>query len=192
MKFSWFIALRYLKPKGTFVSVITLISVAGVALGVGVLLVVIAVMSGFEKKIKEELLKSEPALVVQNPDRDFPDAAAEESIPAWRSIATAVRQHPEVKSVSPVVTVTAVLEKKPTAEEEKELEANGTGTDEAQCLLIGVDPQDTVQMERLQKLMTDQGSGSFGRGRQLRAPPRDVWELRGHDRSHLPCFGGLG
>ena len=76
MKFSWFIALRYLKPKGTFVSVITLISVAGVALGVGVLLVVIAVMSGFEKKIKEELLKSEPALVVQNPDRDFPDAPA--------------------------------------------------------------------------------------------------------------------
>ncbi|MES2467416.1 MAG: ABC transporter permease [Verrucomicrobiota bacterium] len=161
MKFSWFIALRYLKPKGTFVSVITLISVAGVALGVGVLLVVIAVMSGFEKKIKEELLKSEPALIVQNPDRDFPDAPAEEGIPAWRSIATSVRQHPEVKSVSPVVTVTAVLEKKPTEEEEKELEASGTGTDEAQCLLIGVDPQDTVQMERLQKLMTDQGSGSF-------------------------------
>src|SRR6188472_2399550 len=98
MKFSWFIALRYLRPKGTFVSVITLISVAGVALGVGVLLVVIAVMSGFEKKIKEELLKSEPALLVQNPDRDFPDTPAEEGIPAWRSIATAVRQHPEVKS----------------------------------------------------------------------------------------------
>ena len=44
MKFSWFIALRYLKPKGTFVSVITLISVAGVALGVGVLLVVIGII----------------------------------------------------------------------------------------------------------------------------------------------------
>lgn len=161
MKFSWFIALRYLKPKGTFVSVITLISVAGVALGVGVLLVVIAVMSGFEKKIKEELLKSEPALIVQNPDRDFADPPEEEGVPAWRGIAATVRQHPEVKSVSPIVTVTAVLEKKPSAEEEKELEATGAGTDEAQCLLIGVDPQDTVQMERLQKLMTEQGSGSF-------------------------------
>jgi lipoprotein-releasing system permease protein len=161
MKFSWFIALRYLKPKGTFVSVITVISVAGVALGVGVLLVVIAVMSGFEKKIKEELLKSEPALIVQNPDRDFADPPAEEGVPAWRGIAATVRQHPEVKSVSPIVTVTAVLEKKPSAEEEKELEATGAGTDEAQCLLIGVDPQDTVQMERLQKLMTEQGSGSF-------------------------------
>ena len=161
MKFSWFIALRYLKPKGTFVSVITLISVAGVALGVGVLLVVIAVMSGFEKKIKEELLKTEPALVVQNPDRDFTGPAEGTGIPAWRGIATAVRQHPEVKSVSPIVTVTAVLEKKPTDEEERELEASGSGTDEAQCLLIGVDLQDSVQMERLQKLMTDQGSGSF-------------------------------
>ena len=161
MKFSWFIALRYLKPKGTFVSVITLISVAGVALGVGVLLVVIAVMSGFEKKIKEELLKTEPALIVQNPDQDFGEPPEGVGIPGWRQIATEIKQHPEVKSVSAIVTVTAVLEKKPTEEEEKEMEASGTGTEEAQCLLIGVDPDDAVQMERLQELMADQGSGSF-------------------------------
>ncbi len=161
MKFSWFIALRYLKPKGTFVSVITLISVAGVALGVGVLLVVIAVMSGFEKKIKEELLKTEPALMVQNPDQDFLSRPNDSAIPSWRQVATALKQHPEVKSVSPIVTVTAVLEKKPSPEEEKQMDADGTSTDEAQALLIGVDPEDTVQMERLQKLMTDQGSGSF-------------------------------
>ena len=161
MKFSWFIALRYLKPKGTFVSVITVISVAGVALGVGVLLVVIAVMSGFEKKIKEELLKTEPALVVQ-PQRDDwapePDAPPE---PDWRAVSLLLKQHPEVRSVSPIVTVTSVLERKPTPAEETALADGGPPLPEAQALLIGVDPQDQVQMERLQKLMGEKGEGSF-------------------------------
>ena len=161
MKFSWFIALRYLKPKGTFVSVITVISVAGVALGVGVLLVVIAVMSGFEKKIKEELLKAEPALVVQ-PQRDDwapePDAPPE---PDWRAVSLLLKQHPEVRSVSPIVTVTSVLERKPTPAEETALADGGPPLPEAQALLIGVDPQDQVQMERLQKLMGEKGEGSF-------------------------------
>lgn len=162
MKFSWFIALRYLKPKGTFVSVITLISVAGVALGVGVLLVVIAVMSGFEKKIKEELLKAEPAMIVQPPRDDFaPPGEASEAAVDWRAVSTFLKQQPEVRAVSPVVTVTSVLERKPTPEEEKAQEEGGKANPEAQCLLIGVDPQDAVQMERLQKLMSDKGQGSF-------------------------------
>ena len=62
--FSLFLALRYLKPKRTFVSVITAISVIGVTLGVGVLLIVIAVMAGFEQKFKEQLLKFEPHIIV--------------------------------------------------------------------------------------------------------------------------------
>ncbi len=170
MKFSWFIALRYLKPKGTFVSVITVISVAGVALGVGVLLVVIAVMSGFEKKIKEELLKAEPALIVHPPAEDwFPPAldppameeAAAPAPPDWRAVATMVKKHPEVRSVSPVVTVTSVLERKPTADEEQALEAGGRPLPEAQSFLVGVDPTDAVQMERLNKLMDEKGEGSF-------------------------------
>ena len=155
-------ALRYLKPKGTFVSVITVISVAGVALGVGVLLVVIAVMSGFEKKIKEELLKTEPALVVQ-PLRDefaLPQPATD-GTPDWRAISILVKQHPEVRSVSPVVTVTSVLERKPTAEEEKAMTPGSPDLPEAQAMLIGVDPQDSVQMERLNRLMGEKGQGSF-------------------------------
>ncbi len=162
MKFPWFIALRYLKPKGTFVSVITLISVAGVALGVGVLLVVIAVMSGFEKKIKEELLKSEPALVAQPPrDPWAPVPSEADSAADWRAARNALLQHPEVRSASPVVTVTSVMERKPTPDEEKALEEGAPSLPEAQVLLIGIDPQDAVQMERLQKLMDENGEGSF-------------------------------
>ena len=64
-KFSLFLALRYLKPKRTFVSIITLISVIGVTLGVAVLIVVISVMSGFEEKIMETVLGFEPHVIVE-------------------------------------------------------------------------------------------------------------------------------
>ena len=49
LPFELFLALRYLRPKRTFVSVITLISVVGVMLGVAVMIIVISVMSGFDK-----------------------------------------------------------------------------------------------------------------------------------------------
>ena len=53
LPFELLLALRYLRPKRTFVSVITVISILGVALGVGVLIVVIAVMAGFHAQIKD-------------------------------------------------------------------------------------------------------------------------------------------
>ncbi|MBO4303709.1 MAG: lipoprotein-releasing system transmembrane subunit LolC, partial [Lentisphaeria bacterium] len=51
-----FLAWKYFKPKRSAVSVITLISVVGVALGVAVLIVVLAVMTGFSDKMREKLL----------------------------------------------------------------------------------------------------------------------------------------
>jgi ABC-type lipoprotein release transport system permease subunit len=54
LPFSFFLALRYLKPKRTFVSIITLISMVGVMLGVTVLIVVISVMTGFDREAASE------------------------------------------------------------------------------------------------------------------------------------------
>src|SRR5690348_5925527 len=56
------LALRYLRPKRTFVSVITLISVVGVMLGVAVLIIVISVMSGFDRQLRDKLLGFNPHL----------------------------------------------------------------------------------------------------------------------------------
>jgi lipoprotein-releasing system permease protein len=56
LPFELFLGLRYLKPKRTFVSVITLISLAGVTLGVWVLIVVIAVMTGFDIELRDTLI----------------------------------------------------------------------------------------------------------------------------------------
>jgi len=88
MRFSQFIAARYLQPKRTFVSIataihrpgilldelvepkrtfvstITAISVLGVALGVWLLAVVMAVFNGYGERIKEGVLGFEPHLVI--------------------------------------------------------------------------------------------------------------------------------
>src|SRR2546425_7053717 len=56
LPFELLLALRYLRPKRTFVSVITLISVVGVTVGVWVLIIVISVMSGFDQQLREKIL----------------------------------------------------------------------------------------------------------------------------------------
>ena len=56
LPFEAFLALRYLRPRRTFVSVITVISIIGVLLGVAVLIIVIAVMSGFDQEWRETIL----------------------------------------------------------------------------------------------------------------------------------------
>ena len=56
LPFELFLGLRYLKPKRSFVSAITLISLLGVTLGVWVLIVVIAVMSGFDREMRDKLM----------------------------------------------------------------------------------------------------------------------------------------
>jgi lipoprotein-releasing system permease protein len=52
------IGLRYLKSRRrqTFISLITVISIAGVAVGVMVLIIVLAIMSGFQQSLKDKIL----------------------------------------------------------------------------------------------------------------------------------------
>lgn len=60
-----FLAWRYLRPKRNAISVITCISVVGVSLGVAVLMIVLAVMTGFTDLMKEKILETTAHLQVQ-------------------------------------------------------------------------------------------------------------------------------
>jgi len=60
------LALRYLNPLRTHLSVITLIALLGVAVGVLVLVVVMSVMAGFEREVKSRILGFTPHLVVRS------------------------------------------------------------------------------------------------------------------------------
>lgn len=64
MPFSLFLALKYLRPKRSFISVVTVISVVGVLLGVAVLVIVLSVMTGFDNMWREKILSFKPHVTV--------------------------------------------------------------------------------------------------------------------------------
>jgi lipoprotein-releasing system permease protein len=64
LKTEFFLARRYMRPKRSAVSIITIISVIGVTLGVAVLIVVLAVMTGFTDIMKQKLLDTRAHLQV--------------------------------------------------------------------------------------------------------------------------------
>lgn len=68
MSFEFFMSQRYLrmKQKEGFISLITFLSVAGVAVGVMALIVVIAVMSGAEIDIREKILGIQSHMIVMH------------------------------------------------------------------------------------------------------------------------------
>ncbi len=51
------LALRYLRPRRNFISIITILSVLGPVLGVALLLIVSSVMAGFDKNIQEKYME---------------------------------------------------------------------------------------------------------------------------------------
>jgi lipoprotein-releasing system permease protein len=75
MRYEWFIGLRYLKAKRkqSFISIITIISIVGVMVGVMALIVVLAVMSGFEKTLKEKILGTQAHLVLLKANQEGMD-----------------------------------------------------------------------------------------------------------------------
>ena len=64
MPFSLFLALKYLRPKRSFVSVVTIISVLGVLLGVAILVIVLSVMTGFDEMWRMKILSFKPHLTI--------------------------------------------------------------------------------------------------------------------------------
>lgn len=73
----YYVGLKYLlaKRKQTFISIITFISVAGVAVGVSALIIVLAVMSGFERELKERILGATAHVNVTSLDGSIADPA---------------------------------------------------------------------------------------------------------------------
>jgi len=71
----YFIGLKYLlaKRKQTFISIITFISVGGVAVGVSALIIVLAVMSGFERELKDRILGATAHIHVTSLDGSIAD-----------------------------------------------------------------------------------------------------------------------
>ncbi len=98
--FPLFLALRYLKPKRTFVSVITLISIVGVTLGITVLILVISVMTGFELELQRKVIGFDAHVVVTTGG----------VLENWREVADTVSELPDVVAVAPFMQGPALVE----------------------------------------------------------------------------------
>jgi len=114
-----FLALRYLRPKRSFVSIITLISVLGVMLGVGVLVVVMSIFKGWQVEYKKMVIGFEPHLMImQEPPVTGPidPSAPPMARSNWRDVLKSVGTIPEVTSAQPISRGIVVAERGKKAE----------------------------------------------------------------------------
>lgn len=77
MSFEFFVGSRYLrtKQKHAFISLVTILSIAGVTVGVMALMIVIAVMAGFENELKNRILGVESHVVIMRSGEPFREYA---------------------------------------------------------------------------------------------------------------------
>src|SRR5277367_4027748 len=106
LPFEAFLALRYLRPRRTFVSVITLISIVAVLLGVAVLIVVISVMSGFDKEWRESILGFNAHLTIFSSRQDVP-------FTNYQSVMKLVSTNAGVVGVSPFIHSQVLVKTEP-------------------------------------------------------------------------------
>ena len=96
MGYERFIARRYLtaRRKQAFISVITLISTAGIAIGVAALIIAIALITGFQGDVQGKILGATSHLMISE--------AMGDGLPNYEEMAAKIRPLQGVTSVSPV------------------------------------------------------------------------------------------
>ncbi|MBW2606333.1 MAG: lipoprotein-releasing ABC transporter permease subunit [Deltaproteobacteria bacterium] len=102
MSFEYFIGRRYLRAKRqqAFISLITILSTTGIAVGVMALIVVIAVMSGFESDLKSRILGGQSHIVLMRHGGPFTE---------YRKILKDVEKIDGVESATPVIYTQVML-----------------------------------------------------------------------------------
>ena len=97
-----FIGLRYTRSRQRtrFISVISMISIVGIALGMTVLVTVLSVFNGFQREVRTRMLGAVAHIQVQG---------IGESLPDWQSVAQIVTKHPAVQATAPYVTAQGLL-----------------------------------------------------------------------------------
>ena len=120
MKFELFIAKRYLLKgrKSSFISIISLVSIIGIAIGVAALIIALSLLNGFQGDIRDKILSSTAHVMINNV---FGEGLADYK-PLIKEIR---RQFNEITSAAPVVYGTVLVK--------------GSSRDAAGAILRGVD-----------------------------------------------------
>ena len=105
MSFEFYIGGRYLraKQKQAFVSLITILSIAGVMVGVMALIVVIAVMTGFDADLKARILGGQSQIMLMRHGGEFKN---------YRQVMTEVEKAKDVEAATPFIVTQGMLRSK--------------------------------------------------------------------------------
>lgn len=116
--YEWMVGLRYVRVRGVnrFVSFISGVSMAGIALGVAVLIVVFSVMNGFESELRERILTMTAHATV---------SGLEDRLEDWPSARTLALENPQVLEAAPYLSGEGMLVK---------------GAELSGALVLGVEP----------------------------------------------------
>jgi lipoprotein-releasing system permease protein len=93
---SLFIGRRYLRAKrqNNFISFISVISMAGIALGIAALITVLSVMNGFQKEVRAKILGVTSHIQVMGFDSGLAN---------WRDVVDITKRQPEIAGAAPFV-----------------------------------------------------------------------------------------
>jgi lipoprotein-releasing system permease protein len=105
LPYELFIGLRYTRAKkregsNHFISFISLISMLGIGLGVAALIVVLSVMNGFQKELRDRILGVASHVQISTGSGE---------LTSWQAIAATSRQHPNVLAAAPYVQAQGML-----------------------------------------------------------------------------------
>jgi lipoprotein-releasing system permease protein len=115
-----------------FISFISGVSMLGIALGVAALIIVLSVMNGFQKEVRERMLSVIAHVEVY--------AAAGEPLSDWRGLAQRVREQPQVRAAAPFVASQALIAR---------------GEDMRGALVRGISPSDEAEVTPLAHELRD-------------------------------------
>jgi lipoprotein-releasing system permease protein len=110
LPYEWQIGWRYTRAgKRTtgngFISFIAAVSMSGIALGVAALIVVLSVMNGFQKEVRDRMLSVLAHVEIFSPTG---------SMPEWQLTAQEAKRNPEVRGAAPYVDAQALLTRQDT------------------------------------------------------------------------------
>lgn len=104
MRYEWLIARRYLtaRRKQAFISVITFISVLGIAIGVMALVIALALITGFQGDVQDKILGATSHIMVSD--------LAGEGLSDYPALEAKIRAMPDVLSATPVAYNTVLIQ----------------------------------------------------------------------------------
>jgi len=130
------------RRRGGMVSLISVISTVGIALGVAVLIVGLSAMNGFERELNNRILAVVPHGEIEPQDQPFA---------GWQAMLPKIRQVPGVAAAAPYINFTGLIE-------------SGSKLEAVQ--VKGVDPQQESQLSALPSYVQNNAWASFAAGKQ--------------------------